>query len=77
VGIIFVLGVVMFIRDIDQKCNVVLITQDQEVAQILQDLNCDEDYGGIFVFDGSANGFFGQVPYLGNEPYLVGPYGNE
>ena len=65
----------MFIRDIDKKCNVVLITQDQEVAQILQDLNCDEPYGGIFVFDGNAYGFEGQVPYLGKELHLIGSYG--
>jgi hypothetical protein len=67
----------MFIRDIDKKCNVVLITQDQEVKQILQDLNCDEAYGGIFVFDGGAWGFEGQVPYLGLEIHYLGPYGND
>lgn len=65
----------MLMRDIDKKCGVVLITQDQEVAQILKDLNCSENYEGIFLMDGKAYGFFGQVPYLGNELYLVGPYG--
>lgn len=67
----------MFIRDVDKKCGVVLITQDQEVKDILKDLNCDEDYGGIFVFDGNAYGFFGSVPWLGKELYLIGPYGND
>jgi len=66
----------MFIRDIDKKCSVVLITQDQEVKQILKDLSCDEDYGGIFVFGGNAYGFEGNIPYLGNALYLIGPYGN-
>lgn len=67
----------MFIREIDKKCGVVLITQDQEVAQVLQDLKCDEAYGGIFVFDGKAYGFKGQVPYLGKKLFLIGPYGND
>lgn len=65
----------MLIQDIDRQCGVVLITDSQDVAQILKDLNCDEDYGGIFVFGGNAYGFEGNIPYLGAALYLIGPYG--
>ena len=49
----------MQISDIDRKCGVVLITDSQDVKQILKDLNCNENYGGIFVFDGNAYGLNG------------------
>ena len=65
----------MLIRDIDQKCGVVLITDSQDVRPILEALGCNENYEGIFVFDGNAYGFFGSVPWLGKELYLIGPYG--
>lgn len=67
----------MFIRDIDQKCGVILITDSQDVKPILESLNCKEDYGGIMIFEGNAYGFEGNIPYLSAPLYLIGPYGNE
>ena len=64
----------MKIRDIDRKYGVVLITDSQDVQPILEALGCTEAYGGIFVFDGNAYGFFGSVPWLGKELTLIGPY---
>jgi hypothetical protein len=65
----------MLISDIDKRPDVTLLTDSQDVTQILQDLHCEEDYGGIFVFEGNAYGFEGNIPYLGNALYLIGPYG--
>ena len=64
----------MFIRDIDKKPDVVLLVDSQDVKPLLADLNCDEDYEGIFLFEGNAYGFKGNVPYLSKELFLIGPY---
>jgi hypothetical protein len=64
----------MLISDIDKRPDVTLLTDSQDVTQILQDLHCEEDYGGIFLFDGKAWGFEGNVPYLNKTLYEIGEW---
>ena len=64
----------MLISDIDKRPDVTLLTDSQDVTQILRDLHCDEDYGGIFLFDGKAWGFEGNVAYLNKTLYEIGEW---
>ncbi len=59
------------IADLD-KTDASLFTDSQDVKQILEDLNCKEDYGGIFIHNGIAYGFEGSVPYLNKQLYRIG-----
>jgi len=60
----------------DAPPEAVLLNDSQDVHFILQNLECEEDYGGIFLFDGKAWGFYGVIPYLKNELFEIGPWEN-
>ena len=62
------------INDLNDKERVSLFTDSQDVKAILEELNCTEDYGGIFVYNGIAYGFEGSVPYRGKQLYRIGEY---
>lgn len=65
---------IMTIKDLNDK-DVSLFTDSQDVTAILNDLGCDEDYGGIFIHNGIAYGFEGNIPYLNKRLYRIGEYG--
>lgn len=62
------------IADLDTKKQTFLFTDSQDVKGILEAIGCDEDYGGIFIYDGIAYGFEGNVPYLNKRLYRIGEY---
>lgn len=63
-----------FVRDIDRLPGVELYTDSQDVKAMLEELGCDEDYGGLFIVNGKVYGFEGIVPYLDKRIYEIGDW---
>lgn len=63
-----------FVRDINGIPGVELYTDSQVVKLMLEELGCDEDYGGLFIVEGKVYGFEGIVPYIDKRIYEIGEW---